>query len=334
MGATVSRYVVLEEVGRGGMGRVLRAYDPKLQREVALKEVRGDALDETATERLVAEARAMAKLAHPHVVSVFDVEELLTGEVVLVMEYVAGRTLKAWLREQEDRPWREVVDRFMAAGRGLVAAHEAGLLHRDFKPANVLVATDGTVKVTDFGLAKPGGLAPRGELSSLDGASVDDLLVEGSPNESLTRDGLVLGTRRYMAPEQQRGEALTPAVDQYAFCVALWEALCGAPPFSGAKDKLAGPPRWPGTSTPRPIALAITRGLSPRAQDRWPSMAALLEALVWDPAGRRRRWLLALGGAGVLGLAGVSWQGWAQARGRAVQRGRAAARGDLGRGAS
>jgi len=158
VGATIGRYVVLEEVGRGGMGRVLRAYDPKLQREVALKQVRSDACDDQALPRLVAEARAMAKLSHPHVVSVFDVETLPSGELVLVMEHVSGQTLKAWI-EQGDHTWRDVVDKLRQAGQGLLAAHTAGVLHRDFKPANALVTPEGTVKVMDFGLAKPSTVA-------------------------------------------------------------------------------------------------------------------------------------------------------------------------------
>ncbi|MCH9688949.1 MAG: serine/threonine protein kinase, partial [Deltaproteobacteria bacterium] len=151
LGGAVGRYLVLDELGCGGMGRVIRAYDPKLQREVAVKEVHPDLADERAAERLVAEARAMAKLSHRNVVGIYDVEMLDNGNVVLVMEYVPGQDLRAWL--EEGHPWKEVLARFIEAGRGLVAAHAAGLLHRDFKPANVLV-NGPDVKVTDFGLAK------------------------------------------------------------------------------------------------------------------------------------------------------------------------------------
>ncbi|MEX1364192.1 MAG: serine/threonine-protein kinase, partial [Nannocystaceae bacterium] len=209
-GTTISRYVVLDEIGRGGMGRVLRAYDPRLQREVALKEVRPDLLDEAATRRQEAEARAMAMLSHPNVVAVFDVTSWETGAVVLVMEYVPGQTLKQWLRERE-RPWPEIVERFVAAGRGLQAAHDAGLLHRDFKPSNVLVSEDGAVKVTDFGLATvdAGASEHRG--------SIEEIL-HGEP----AGVRVVRGTLRYMAPEHHAGKVLTPAADQYAFCVALW----------------------------------------------------------------------------------------------------------------
>jgi serine/threonine protein kinase len=133
VGAVVGRYVVLEEIGEGGMGRVLRAYDPKLQREVALKEVRGHLLGEEGAQRLVAEARAMAKLSHTNVVAVYDVDALDDGRLVLVMEYVAGTTLRTWLAHAEREP-TAIVEAFIAAGRGLSAAHAAGILHRDFKP--------------------------------------------------------------------------------------------------------------------------------------------------------------------------------------------------------
>ncbi len=305
VGAAGSRFVALEEIGRGGMGRVVRAYDPRLQREVALKEVRRDRMDDEAATRLVAEARAMAKLSHPHVVAVYDVEEQPAGEIVLVMEYVAGTTLGGWLRAGE-RSWQDVIRCYADAGRGLQAAHDAGLLHRDFKPTNVLVSEHGLVKVTDFGVAKAASSSPS-DLSSMDeDASAD-----------LTEAGTVLGTPRYMAPEQHRGDSLTPAADQYAFCVALWQALCGEPPFFGddmAKAKLAGPPPWTTASTPRAIAAAITRGLAPRPEDRWPSMNALLQALSWDPVRRRNRWLLGLGSIGTLAMAGLGYQGWADVR--------------------
>ena len=298
VGASVGRYVVLEEVGRGGMGRVLRAYDPKLQREVALKEVRGDVLGEEGAKRLVAEARAMAKLSHPNVVAVYDVEEIDGDRVVLVMEYVAGVTLRSWLKA-ESRSWREIVARFSEAGRGVAAAHAVGLLHRDFKAANVLVAEAG-VKVTDFGLAKMG--EGSGSASGFDGPPPDE--------DGLTEVGVVLGTPRYMAPEQHRGDPLTAAADQFAFCVALWEALCGAAPFVGERVgelKAQGPPPWPGGQTPRRLAEAVRRGLAAHPAERWSSMQALLDALAYDPTRWRNRGLL---GVGVIGLIAAGWTSW------------------------
>ncbi len=304
-GTTVSRYVVLAEIAHGGMGRVLHAYDPRLQREVALKLVHAASLDERATARLVAEARAMAKLSHPHVVAIYDVEALAPGEVVLVMEYVPGKTLRDWLLERE-RGWPSIVAHFLEAGRGLAAAHDAGLLHRDFKPANVLVSQAGPVKVTDFGVAKLAGGASTGESS--DPVTSDD---------SLTVAGSIVGTPRYMAPEQHRGVAVTAAADQYAFCVALWEAVCGEPPFSGktmAENKAAGPPKWPRPATPRRLSDAVRRGLSPNPNDRWPSMRELLHTLARDNSRRRNRWLLAGGALSVLAAGVVSHQAWSLGR--------------------
>ncbi len=286
-GETLARYVVLEEVGRGGMGRVLRAYDPKLQREVALKEVFGPRLDERARARLVVEARAMAKLSHANVVSVFDVEDV-DGRLVMVMEFVAGQTLRQWL-DATERSVADIVACFVRAGRGLAAAHRADVLHRDFKPANVLVAHDGTVKVTDFGIAK----ATFTPVSTASESGVDD--VAGS---ELTRAGTVVGTPRYMAPEQHTGDTLGPAVDQYAFCVALWEALCGTPPFSGTQmvqAKRRGPPTWPREDVPRRLVEVLVRGLQPQPTRRWPQMSSLLSALEIAMAPRRRGRRLALG---------------------------------------
>jgi eukaryotic-like serine/threonine-protein kinase len=313
-GTHVARYVVLEEAGRGGMGRVLRAYDPKLQREVALKEVNHDALGEAGTRRLVAEARAMAKLSHPNVVAIHDVEEV-DARVILVMEYVPGGSLRDWL-QGEPRSWREIVDCFVAAGRGLAAAHAADVLHRDFKPANVLVAGS-TVKVTDFGLAKHDAeaAAATGEGGAHAPIEVD-----------LTASGFVLGTPRYMAPEQHAGRTLDATADQYAFCVALWEALCERPPFPNrelARHKADGPPPWPGLAhrlratkrkLPREIPLALARGLSPDPARRWPGLHALLDALcVHEAAGRTSR-VMWLGGVAVVGLAAAMWQPWAASR--------------------
>jgi serine/threonine protein kinase len=226
-GTSLGRYVVLGELGRGGMGVVLRAYDPKLQREVALKCLKPGVLSSDQGERLIREAQAMAKLSHPNVVAIYDVE-LESERVTLTMEYVEGQTLRKWLADHARSP-TEILTCFIEAGRGLTAAHEAGLLHRDFKPANVLVSRSGTVKVTDFGLARldeahqnisadPEAVA--GSLEDAIGPSRDS----GS-SRVLTQAGDVMGTPAYMAPEQHVGGSMTPAVDQYAFCVSLWQAL-------------------------------------------------------------------------------------------------------------
>ncbi|MBV1858600.1 MAG: serine/threonine-protein kinase [Nannocystaceae bacterium] len=298
MAHKIGRHVVLEEVGRGGMGSVYRAYDPKLQREVALKQLRAKSLGEEGRARFEQEARAMASLSHPNVVSVYDVEALDDGQLVLVMEYVDGPTLRAWSR-QTSRPWQDVLTPFLDAGRGLWAAHKAGILHRDFKPANVLVTPE-ISKVTDFGLAKR---AKDFSGASLSG-SRDNW--EDTGDDDLTRAGEVMGTPRYMAPEQHHGKDLSPAVDQFAFCVALWEALTQAPPYSGrklARQKAKGPPEWPTACGPRWLGDALLRGLSPKPDDRWPSMDALLTALSRDPSRRRSQ---IIRGAVVVALMGAA----------------------------
>jgi eukaryotic-like serine/threonine-protein kinase len=308
-GLRLGRYLVIDEVGRGGMGQVLRAYDPKLQREVALKRVATSELDDHAQARLVAEARAMARLNHPNVVGVYDVEvEASDGEVVLVMEYVPGMTLGAWL-EESSRTWREIMDAFVAAGRGLAAAHAEGLLHRDFKLANVLVGADGRVRVSDFGLARE----TAAKSSSISVDRPEDASEQGdSMAEGLTRAGHVVGTPRYMAPEQHEGHPLDERVDQYAFCVGLWRALTDTWPFEGRgqaliREKREKRPAWPSTTVvPRHVIAALRRGLAPRPSDRWSSLEALLEELDRSPSKRgvRVAWVGAL-----LLTAGVAW-GW------------------------
>lgn len=301
-GGSLGRYLVIEELGRGGMGVVLRAYDPKLQREVAIKLLRAGVLDATSEARMIHEARAMAKLSHPNVVAVYDVELGLASGVIVVMEYVAGGTLRQWLKAP--RTWTEIIDAFVAAGRGLAAAHAKDLLHRDFKPANVLVTEDGRVKVTDFGLAKfEGQEAPH----------LTAIGIGSTQSAVLTQAGAVMGTPRYMAPEQHTSAELDARADQYSFCLALWEALTGTPPFAGhdldsyARSKGASPAAWPkGLAIPAYVRRALTRGLSVDRTRRWPAMDDLL-AVLGQAQGRRRR--QAALGVGACVLAGSLW--WA-----------------------
>jgi tetratricopeptide (TPR) repeat protein/predicted Ser/Thr protein kinase len=246
-GAVVGRYRIEDLIGAGGMGVVYAARDPELDRRVALKIVRREGREEWQ-ERLVEEARAVARLSHRNVVAVFDAGRAADGAPFLAMELVKGSTLRAWLSAEPRRP-REVLSVFVEAGRGLEAAHAAGLVHGDFKPENVLVGNDGRVCVTDFGLCRP-------------------IAAEPAPFRSIA------GTAAYMAPELLRAGAITPAADQYAFCVALAEALPGH----------------------RAIRRIVQRGWSASPDDRFPSMSALVDALERIARRRRRAWLIAAAG--------------------------------------
>ncbi len=309
-GARVGRYITLSVLGAGAMGVVYAAYDPELERKVALKLVRPSALS-IDYARLLREARTLARVAHPNVVSVFDVGTV--GQAVFIaMELVEGKTVGAWMRQRE-RSVREVLEVFMAAARGLAAAHRAGISHRDFKPDNVMVGSDGRVRVLDFGLARAGqGAAP--------GPAIEAMPVSetGSAAEiCLTREGAVVGTPAYMAPEQWHGGAGSASSDQFSFCVALWEALLGQRPFHGETiyalmlAVTAGKVDAPGPSARRvPVFLrrALERGLSVAPERRFATMDALLAALERGPALQRRRRIvlgLAIAGlvpAGMLGL--------------------------------
>ena len=313
-GSTIGRYVVLGALGEGGMGVVLRAYDPKLRREVALKVMRaGKKLaGAEAAARMLREAQALARLNHPNVVAVYDAEPTDDG-VTIAMEYVEGSTLREWLRETT-RSWPAVLEVLLAVGRGLAAAHSAGVIHRDIKPDNVLVSRGGQVKLTDFGLARSGGGAPSSSSELPQELSDSSDADEDVP---LTQIGTVLGTPPYLAPEQHAGQTADARSDQYALCVSLWEALHGERPFRGKSvvalvtAKLQGPPARRRSSVPDWLDAIIVRGLSPDPDERWPSVEALVNELGSGRARARGR-RIAVGAAfatciGVAGLAGVQW---------------------------
>ncbi|KFE58525.1 serine/threonine-protein kinase [Hyalangium minutum] len=289
-GTRVGRYVVLGLLGEGGMGRVHVAYDPELDRKVALKllnpeRLRGDSLD-LARQRLEREARTMARLSHPHVASLHDVGEY-EGQLFLVMEFVEGGTLRKWLAERP-RSRREILERFLQAADGLAASHALGIVHRDFKPDNVLLTKPGVVRITDFGLAH--ATAASGEGAVLDASVTSD---------ALTVTGTLLGTLAYGAPEQLRGERGDARSDQFSFCVALYEALNGQRPFEGttrealleAMARQAVRPERPGV--PVWLRSVVRRGLSADPAKRFSSMGELRARLARDPVSRWRNGSLA-----------------------------------------
>jgi serine/threonine protein kinase len=273
-----------------------------------------------ARARLVREAQALARLSHPNIVEIYDVgtydPALLAGQpsakddeasVFVVMEFLEGKTLARWVCESP-RTWREICDIFGAAGRGLAAAHARGIVHRDFKPTNVMVGSDDRVRVLDFGLARP--TAPLGP--AVHPADAFDPAFD----ESLTASGAMLGTPAYMAPEQHDGDRADARSDQYAFCLALYESLYGCSPYPfGSIDEFSharttgrflDPP--PGSSVPAGLLPVLRRGLAPEPNARFPSMEALLDALSRGPRASRRRQILVAGciaAAAIVGAIGV-----------------------------
>jgi tetratricopeptide (TPR) repeat protein len=283
---TIGRYRILRRLGAGGMGVVYAARDPELDRDLAIKMLHRGA----PAARLRREAQALARLSHPNVVAVHDVGEH-DGQVFVAMALVDGMNLRQWLAAKH--PTAEILRALCAAGRGIVAAHAAGLIHRDLKPDNIFIATIGEVLVGDFGLARD--------------ADDEPATVQGAPPATeLTLTGTVIGTPAYMAPEQARGAA-TERSDQFSFCVTAFEALFGTRPFAGktfdelqeriAAGSIAPPPRGHGVSAG--VERALRRGLRADPRERFPSMTALLAAL--EP--RRRRWPFVALGIGAVGAA-------------------------------
>ncbi len=281
----ISRFTLLERVGSGGMGTVYAAYDPELDRRVAVKlldpHASGDIDTDTNARRLLAEARAMAKLSHPNVVTVYEVgvheESGKTPVVFVAMQFIAGLTLRQWV-ERRAPDWRRIVAAYVDAGRGLAAVHAAGLIHRDFKPDNAMIADEHErVVVMDFGLAREGS----GRRMPLDRTAMQHV------GDEVTHDAGVGGTPAYMAPELFSGMPASERTDQFAFCVSLFEGLWGQRPFSGSSlselvrnlddGRVFQPPEMRGV--PSTVRRAVLRGLDLRPERRFADMAELVEML-------------------------------------------------------
>jgi len=301
-GTRIGRYVLGERLGAGGMGVVYAATDSELHRRVAVKLLRADGTGELSTqgrERMMREARVLASLSHPNVVTVFDVGTH-GDNVFLAMELVEGGNLAAWVREGK-HSLAEILDRLIDAGRGLAAAHAAGVVHRDVKPDNILVGRDGRARVTDFGLARlerapevPAGVARGG-------------------SEELTREGTQMGTPVYMAPEQRAAGEVGPRADQWSFCAMIYELVAGVRPFriedpdERATAITAGRITPPRRKIPRWLVRVVARGLRAEPNERWDSIDELVAALV---RGRRRPARIArtigLSAVAVVALGGVA----------------------------
>jgi serine/threonine protein kinase/tetratricopeptide (TPR) repeat protein len=298
-------------LGRGAMGVVYEAWDPTLERRVALKLLRSPS--RRAAERLLREARALARLDHPGVVRIWAAD-VHRGAVYIAMELVEGQNLREWLKTP--RSWNEVLPVLIGAGRGLAAAHAAGVIHRDFKPENVLVGWDGQARVLDFGIARISTQHPDHLSSTIDGTQTSDGEGEGEGEghcgsgplsgsfaalpieEELTEAGALIGTLLYMAPEQHARERADERSDQFGFCTTLFEAIFGAHPFPAkSRGELAllvaeGNVRFPNddhSKSPRWLERVILKGLSPDRELRFATMDDLIDALERHPRRRRAR---------------------------------------------
>ncbi|MGB1275895.1 MAG: serine/threonine-protein kinase, partial [Nannocystaceae bacterium] len=270
VGQRIGRYQLGKPLGRGGMGVVYVADDELLGRVVALKVLREDRTGSVALSRVLREAQSLARLSHPNVVQVYDISTY-NGQIFIAMEFIAGGTLRQWL-DAETRSFDTILEVFLQAGRGLAAAHNVGIIHRDFKPDNVLIGADGRARVADFGLA-----AEQPQFAS-------NVTVTSEDDERLTRAGTILGTPRYMSPEHREGGNLDARADQFSFCVALYEALYAAHPFPEV-GAAATPPKGEGLW----VWPLLKRGLQPRPDDRFSGLLELLAALERNPALLRKR---------------------------------------------
>ena len=296
----IDTFAVLEQLGEGGMGVVYSAYDEELDRKLAIKLLHH--VDERAQQRMRREAQALARIAHPNVVHVYRVG-IWEGRLYLAMEFIYGLTLGQWCAQQ-GRTRAEILAVMSQAAEGLSAAHEAGLVHRDFKPDNVMVGADGRVRVLDFGLAN----VDHGGEQTLESLEVRmrELAGQGPLDTPLTETGTLLGTPAYMSPEQLRAQRIDARSDQFSFCVTLYEALYGERPFAGDQLLTLGLNVMRGNVRPEPatralpeqLRAALLRGLSPQPGDRFEDLAGLLDALELGGTnpGAGKNWL------GIVGL--------------------------------
>ena len=323
----IGRYLILRRLGEGGMGVVFAAYDPQLDRKVAIKLLRPAHGGSMGQARMQREAQAMAQVSHSHIVQVYEVghdEKPGSHGLFVAMEFVDGQPLSQWQKRQRagrshlgPDEVRDVLQKYIQAGRGLQAAHQAGLVHRDFKPDNVLVGNDGRVRVADFGLARSAqsaqsaasgaaqtsagdsspaqaansssvAVALAATLSAPASASTSASASVSAVGNRLTQVGSILGTPGYMSPEQVRGQEADARSDQFSFCAALHEALYGVLPFAGdtfedfvlsVLSNRKSPLPTDVHEIPVAVMQAIERGLALDAADRFPAMDALLAQL-------------------------------------------------------
>lgn len=324
----IGRFTILDEIGRGGMGLVYSAYDEQLDRKVAIKVPLNESSNHEARRRFLREGQAMARITHPNVVSVHEVGDS-DGQPFLAMELIRGQNLYRWVRTQPS--WRELIEAFVQVGQGLIAAHQAGLVHSDLKPSNIMRSDDGVVKILDFGIARA---MDDVRADSCDGRDTsDEASASTSASASVsasasalpltapcTRTGVLMGTPAYMAPEQLCGRSTDARSDQFSFCIVLYEALYGERPFHGGSidvlmreirsSSIEPGPR--GSKVPRSVRKAVLRGLAHDPAERWPSMEELLEPLRREIAPRRGRigLRLALGLLGIGASLGGQYGAW------------------------
>jgi tetratricopeptide (TPR) repeat protein len=321
----IGAFVLLERLGAGGMGVVYAAFDERLERKVAIKLVTATD-DDHARQRLLLEAQAQARLSHPNVVTIYEVNTLPEGGLFIAMELVKGATLRAWQLDTARR-WQDLVAIYAAAGHGLAAAHREGIVHRDFKPDNVLIGDDGRVRVADFGLAfahdaappladtaPPPPAPPPMPRAASEPASGSGPPSSGRKRPALTAAGVVVGTPGYMAPEQFAGGDIDARTDQFAFCAALYEALHGERPFADfAFAGLASPAdapaprrREPDPAYPRWLWDVVMRGLASAPERRFASMDDLLVELTRNRQRRRRLAIAAVAATGAIAAAAIT----------------------------